>query len=274
MDFGVEKSIEEIIDRAEEERASLLQDIDILLNNKLPDIKEEFARSSDVFKFIANNLELEFSINDEMSSLTDDYIQKLNDLKASLLNMKINETTILNKEGSIIEESQKIVPLMLGTFGKLRDRFYNANKENLLNAFKEKKEIKSEKDEGKDVESDEKYGDVSNNGEEIEKLNFKKQDYIDEIQRINTEIAYNRGIVETLVWWQIGKRKKANNKIEELSGELADKKKELNKIEIMINALSLGEPVKSDSSARVEYVQPEETREEGNKETDEISRDE
>lgn len=143
MEPGREKSINDIIQRGEQERNRLLQLIELLITHELPETKQQLKSVSEYSRNLARKLNINFHYNEENNNTIDLYINKLSNIKQRLEELEINDETIIN-EDSFIKEVQKVTELIEPSLEKVKNNFYTLNTSNLLKAYEQKEKIKSE----------------------------------------------------------------------------------------------------------------------------------
>lgn len=110
MDLGVDKSINDILERAENEKAEILQKISFLLDERFPQILNDNLKQIESYDRIARKLNIGYEPNMDMQKFINAYINKLLHVKEELEALDLDEETIL-KESSI-ENAQEIVGLV------------------------------------------------------------------------------------------------------------------------------------------------------------------
>lgn len=110
MYLGVDKSINDILERAENEKAEILQKISFLLDERFPQILNDNLKQIESYDRIARKLNIGYEPNMDMQKFINAYINKLLHVKEELEALDLDEETIL-KESSI-ENAQEIVGLV------------------------------------------------------------------------------------------------------------------------------------------------------------------
>lgn len=139
MDVGTDKSIREIIERATQERNEILQSIENLLTNKLPDTLKDSERTLKTFEELSKGINVSFNPNRDIDSLLQRMIDKLIDLKTELEGVSFAEEDIIND--SSIGNARKILDLIAPAIEEIKNNFLNSNSKTLIENYKAKQEL-------------------------------------------------------------------------------------------------------------------------------------
>ena len=131
----------EFIEMAEEERNSLLRDIHRLITAILPIARQELENATNTFIDMARQMDIPFNADRAMEGVIDEYTKRLIDLNTELENLEISEAALL--KGTVIDKAQEIVPLIEPSITKAKTNLFNSNKNNFLNASKQKEDVES-----------------------------------------------------------------------------------------------------------------------------------
>lgn len=143
MDEAIDKSIEEIIERARKEKEDIIKYIDSLVAYRLPEIIENSKRTNELCSNFASKLEIGFNPNQELKDLMELYTEKLNALKKDLEGFEINEENLLGNETSILEQAQEVVQLIEPAIEKVKTNFYISNQGAILKPYEQREKIQS-----------------------------------------------------------------------------------------------------------------------------------
>ena len=197
--MGRDKSIEEIIGRAKNEKEMLLSTIEELLNVSIPQTSYDLSVASDFLKDLLAEIGFNYIQDNDAQDILKLYTEKLTALKKDLEEFEINEESLLSDESSIINRAQEVVPLVEPALRQIKKRFYDLNKEGLIAEY--------------------------NNKEENTKKIVEKQK---EIKELEVKKAYLEGQLSNI------KRKKTRLKIEEeinsINGQINSIESELEKL--------------------------------------------
>ena len=131
----------EFIEMAEEERNSLLRYIHRLITVILPTARQELENATSIFTDMARQMDIPFNANRDMEGVIDEYTKRLIALNTELENLEISEEVLL--KGSVIDKAQEVVPLIEPSIAKAKTNLFNSNKNNFLNASKQKENVES-----------------------------------------------------------------------------------------------------------------------------------
>ena len=145
MESGREESIRKIVESAEQERNRMIQYIESLIKNKLPETKDDITRVSEIFKDLARKMNIGFQSEEDEEGIIIKYIDNLNSLKQELENLEINDETLMQPSvNSVLEKGQKITSLIEPSIVELKKKSDTSNKSNLLKSYEQRESIKSE----------------------------------------------------------------------------------------------------------------------------------
>lgn len=155
LDFGRQKSINEILQRGEEERKRALDTIDFLLNHKVEVI---FSNGKSVFynlKQLAEKLGIEFDEENDLENLKIMIITGLTNIKMNLEQNPLTEENVLTD--TRVGESQELLDTISAQLDSLSDNIWKACYGDFIKKLEEKKQeenrVKKLAEERKEIES-------------------------------------------------------------------------------------------------------------------------
>jgi len=184
--MGREKSIDEIIERAKDERKRLLDTIDNLLKIKIPDTSYDLSIASEFLENLSKEMGLKYSKDSDAQDILRLYTEKLTALKKDLEEFIISEESLLSNGSSIINRAQEVVPLVEPALKQIKSRFYNLEIEKIMAEYRTSKENERNKNEEiKELEIKKAYieGQLS-----IVKRKKERQNLENEIKSIDEQI--------------------------------------------------------------------------------------
>lgn len=95
-DFGRQKSINDILQRAKEERNKAINTINFLLNYKIPSVFLSSQNIQNSLNDISDLLNINLESNENIEELKNSFISKLNLLKQQLQDIEITEEEVLS----------------------------------------------------------------------------------------------------------------------------------------------------------------------------------
>lgn len=143
MDNGTDKSSKEIIKRAKQEKARLIELIGGYITDKLPAVMNDSKMVSELFSDISNGIGISFKPDENIEDIINSYTEKLTELIEELKKLEVNEETIINGSPAL-EKAQKIEGIFNQSLEEVKKNFYNSNKGKLLEDYANTEKIKSE----------------------------------------------------------------------------------------------------------------------------------
>ena len=154
-DLGRQKSINEILQRGEEERKRALDTIDFLLNHK---VEVKFSYGKSVFynlKQLAEKLGIEFDEENDLENLKIMIITGLTNMKMNLEQNPLTEENVLTD--TRVGESQELLDTISSQLDSLSHNIWNACYGDFIKKLEEKKQeenrVKKLAEEREEIES-------------------------------------------------------------------------------------------------------------------------
>ena len=138
LDFGRQKSINEILQRGEEERKRALDTIDFLLNHK---VEVVFLNGKSAFynlKQIAEKLGIEFEEENDLDNLKTMIITGLSSIKMNLEQNPLTEENVLTD--TRVGESQELLDTISAQLDSLSDNIWKSCYGDFIKKLEEKKQ--------------------------------------------------------------------------------------------------------------------------------------
>lgn len=192
VDLSMQKTINELIKRATEERNKAIKTIDFLLTHKLPFVFSTVQNMIDSLTQISERLKLEFESEEGIDELKNSCIETLNTLKEQLESVELTETELLSSD--VIGNSVGMIEEISNKLDTIPGRILEKSKNNILQAINKK--------ESQDIE---------NKAIEAVKIKIKEQK-----TELEKKEMYLRGMLEVTI---LPKKKR---ELEEQISELAD----------------------------------------------------
>lgn len=127
MDRGVKKSINDISQRVENERISLLEQIEYFLRQRFPSVIKDSSVTIDAFRDIAKSLGIHIDFHNTIEEIISSYTNRLEILKDNLGKMELTGDEL--PDDSSMREAQELLDLIEPALDEEK-----ANLMNLLNA--------------------------------------------------------------------------------------------------------------------------------------------
>lgn len=199
MEDAREKSIKQIVERAKQDKEDIIEYIDALITYRLPEITENSGRVSELFADLASQLNIGFSSDEQIKDLMSLYAEKLIALKQDLEALEITEEVLMGKESLLLQQAQEVVELIEPALEKAKNNFYTANKNTLLESYKQREEIQSRIAENKAKIAELKIQKAYLQGQlDITKRKKKREELQRKIKEIDDEIQDYEGKVLNL----------------------------------------------------------------------------
>lgn len=206
VDLSMQKTINELIKRANEERNKAIKTIDFLLTHKLPFVFSNVQNTIDSFTQISERLKLEFEPEEGIDELKNSCIETLNTLKEQLESVELTETELLSSD--VIGNSFGMIEEISNKLDNIPGRILEKSKSNILQAISKK--------ESQDIE---------NKAIEAVKIKIKEQKI-----ELEKKEMYLKGMLEVTI---LPKKKR---ELEEQISELADEIQKLDNRLISIDS--------------------------------------
>lgn len=246
LDIGRQKSINEILQRGEEERKRALDTIDFLLNHKVEVI---FSNGKSVFynlKQLAEKLGIEFDEEDDLENLKRMIITGLTNMKISLEQNPLTEENILTD--TRVGESQELLETISTQLDSLSDNIWKSCYGDLAKKIEEKKQeedrVKKLAEERDEIESRiaalEKKEMYYKGMLVVIKLPKKKKEIEEKLTLVKAEIDdLNKQSMDLLMKMTFPEKKEDMDSLDnakkdednEVSGKAEEKKEDTNKEE-------------------------------------------
>lgn len=110
MDKGVKKSISDISQRVENERISLLEQIEYFLSKRFPSALKDSDITIESFRSISKSMGIDMNFDNSIQEMILSYTQKLNVLKENLNNMELTGNEL--PDDSSMQEAQELLDLL------------------------------------------------------------------------------------------------------------------------------------------------------------------
>ncbi|MGN1299588.1 MAG: hypothetical protein ACI4UE_06385 [Candidatus Scatovivens sp.] len=194
-DLARQKSINEIIERAREEREKAINTIDFLLTYKVPSVFSNGKAIIENLTEISERLNINFQgNNDDIEELRSSCISTLNTLKEQLQSVELTEEKLLHSD--VIGNAYSMLEEISNKLEIIPDKIWEKNKSLILLSISEKETMQSEK-----------------SNEELERNKIEK-----EKAELEKQEMYLKGMLEVTL---LGKKKKELEKrILEIKGKI------------------------------------------------------
>lgn len=142
-DFSTQKTINDLIKRAEDEREKAINTIEFLQMHKVPETFSNAQAVVNNLTEIATRLDIDFQgNNDDIEKLRNSCIFTLNTLKEQLQNVQLTEEELLNSD--VIGNSYRMLEEISKKLDIIPTKIWEKNKETILNSISEKEKVEKE----------------------------------------------------------------------------------------------------------------------------------
>lgn len=201
LDFSTQKSINEMIERARNEKEKVLYLAEFLLNAKVPTVFKNIELTMQYLNEISTKLEINSVIDEDYMKLEKACIEALNRIKSQLEKIEMTEEEIL--ETDVINSSYSALESISKKLDELPTKLLEKGKNSILEEVTEKENVKAkamEKIKKEEKEILEKKGKIEEEINELEKQKmflkgklessiFGKKELKDQIIELETKIG-------------------------------------------------------------------------------------